>query len=260
MDANPIESRIGLLFVGRAIGTRISRAYIECAMDTLRGLWEFIWQGYNLPFTISLIVCVFLCSLQFLGLAGDDDTNGDLDQDGDIDGHTDGDNDSDGDDFGPFTALLDFIGLGRVPLTVFLLVFTAIFGLTGWITTRYVFGAFAPNTLLTLGMWGGVFLCSGAVTGRVARLLATILPGTTTTAIPRDELVGRVAKVVSPLVDAHYGQVKVRDAAGTLLTLFAITPDNAAPIARESEVILVDFDPQRRVFTVVPLEKNLLED
>jgi membrane protein implicated in regulation of membrane protease activity len=214
-------------------------------MDILSALWAFIWAGYNLPFTIALIVCLFLSGLQFTGLGGDDDS--DLDADGDVDGDADADTDTDADADGdadgtPFTAILDFMGFGRVPLTIFLLLFTMVFGLSGWITTRLI------------------FLWSGFVTGRLARLMAQIIPSTTTTATGRDELVGRVGRVASPQVDTKYGQVKVRDAAGTLLTFFAVTPADELPIARDREVILVDFDPQRKLYTVVPLNNPLLED
>ncbi len=229
-------------------------------MDIVGALWAFVWAGYNLPFTIALIVCVFLSALQFTGIVGDD--NGDLDPDSDIDGDADGDADGDGGlDGNPVTAILDFMGVGRVPLTIFLLLFTMVFGLSGWVTTRLIFGDNpAPFLPLILGVWLTVFIWSGFVTGRLARLMAQLVPSTTTTATQRDQLVGRVGRVASPLVDAKYGQVKVRDAAGTLLTLFAITPADEIPIRRDSEVILVDFDPQRKLYTVVPLAKPLLEE
>lgn len=231
-------------------------------MDILGALWAFVWAGYNLPFTIALIVCVFLSALQFTGAVGDDD--GDLDQDGDTDGDSDGDADAEGDgdlDGNPLTAILDFMGVGRVPLTIFLLLFTMVFGLSGWLSTRLIFGDNpAPFFPLILGVWLAVFVWSGFITGRLARLMAQLVPSTTTTATQRDQLVGRVGRVASPRVDTKYGQVKVRDAAGTLLTLFAVTPADEFPITRDAEVILVEFDPQRKLYTVVPVPKPLLEE
>lgn len=231
-------------------------------MDILRALWAFVWAGYNLPFTIALIVCVFLSGLQFLG-GGDDDGDSDQDSDGDGDGDSDDDSDADGDGDAdnPFTAILDFMGVGRVPMTIFLLLFTMVFGLSGWVSTRLIFGdTLTPFFPFVLGVWLAVFAWSGFITGRLARLMAQFVPSTTTTATQRDQLVGRVARVSSPHVDTKYGQVKVRDAGGTLLTLFAITPADEFPITRDSEVILVEFDPQRKLYTVVPVPKPLLEE
>lgn len=231
-------------------------------MDILSALWAFIWAGYNLPFTIALIVCLFLSGLQFTGLVGDDGGDLDADADADVDSDADTDTDAEADGDGtPLTALLDFMGLGRVPLTIFLLLFTMVFGLSGWISTRLLFGDNpSPFFPLILGVWIAVFVWSSFITGRLARVMAHLIPSTTTTATGRDELVGRVGWVASPHVDTKYGQVKVRDAAGTLLTFFAITPADEPPIARDAEVILVDFDPQRKLYTVVPLNNPLLED
>jgi hypothetical protein len=233
-------------------------------MDTIGALWAFVWSGYNLPFTIALIVCLFLSGLQFVsgGMEdgdSDSDTDTDSDSDGESDNEAEGEGDHDGDN--PITALLDFMGLGRVPLTIFLLLFTMVFGLSGWLTTRFLFpdGA-TPAWLMIAGVRLGVLVWSGFITGRLARLMAQLIPSTTTSATQRDELVGRVARVASPRVDSKYGQVKVRDAAGTLLTLFAVAPPDELSIVRDQEVILVEFDPRRKVYTVVPLEKPLLEE
>lgn len=230
-------------------------------MDILRALWAFVWAGYNLPFTIALIVCVFLSGLQFL--SGGDDGDSDQDSDSDADGDSDSDSDSDGDGEidNPLTAILDFMGVGRVPMTIFLLLFTMVFGLSGWVTTRLLFGDnLSPFFPAILGVWFAVFVWSGFITGRLARLMAQLVPSTSTTATQRDQLVGRVGRVASPRVDTKYGQVKVRDPGGTLLTLFAITPADEFPISRDTEVILVDFDPQRKLYTVVPVPKPLLEE
>jgi hypothetical protein len=58
--------------------------------------------------------------------------------------------------------------------------------------------------------------------------------------------------VISPFVDDKYGQVRVRDQGGTLITVFAVA--HSAPISRSSEVALVSYDTAHKRFTVEKLE------
>lgn len=221
-------------------------------MSGLQELWAFIWGWYNLPFSLSLIVCTFLSLLQFIGWVGDEF---DLDHDADADGDLDHDADADGHGFfGSFTTLTDFLGVGRVPLTLLLLIFSASFGLVGWLLNMaWLEVAGLPASPLLLIVWPVAFALSLLLTSRLGRGIARLLPPLTTTATSKEELVGRVARVISPQVDDSYGQVRLRDAAGTLITVFAVTLRDTSPIARDTEVVLLEFDSQRRRYTVAPL-------
>lgn len=225
-------------------------------MDALRDLWTFIWQWYNLPYTLSLLGTLFLGSLQFLGLADDVGlgADADLEVDGDLDAELDGDADGEA-LFGPVAGLFDLLGVGRVPLTLLLLLLTSTFGFLGWTANQLWLGAGLPALwpFFVTG-WVLVFALALLVTARLGLVVGGLVPPLTTSAATKEQLVGLPARVLSPTVTERYGQVRVRDGAGTLHTVFAVTPRSVPPIERDVDVVLVEFDPQKKLYTVVPLD------
>ncbi|MGB0383386.1 MAG: hypothetical protein ACPGWR_01060 [Ardenticatenaceae bacterium] len=243
-------------------------------MSTLSELWSFIWTWYNLPFTLSIIFSLFLSALQFTGLLGDVvDFDGDVDVDFDADVDVDADLDLDGDmdadavpelvegvggSGGGLRALFDLLGIGRVPLMLLLLLFSATFGLLGWVLSNlWLTTVGSEQWFFFVGLWIVTFVISAVISGRLGGVIAKLVPSISTTAKSNEQLVGKVAKVISPRVNERYGQVRVYDAAGTSLTLFAVIPKNNTPIPRDTEVVLADFDPERKVYTVVKLRDEL---
>jgi len=84
--------------------------------------------------------------------------------------------------------------------------------------------------------------------------LSSIMPAFSSTATSVKRLVSRRGHVVSPQVDEKYGQVKLRDTGGTLITVFAVVDPGKPAILRDTEVILVEYDAAKKVFIVVPSE------
>lgn len=233
-------------------------------MSGLANLWVFIWSWYNLPFTLSIMFCMFLSALQFTGLLGDAfDFDADADMEADFDFDADADADFDGDaniesGGGGLTALLDFLGIRKVPLTVLLLLLSATFGISGWVLSYlWVNYIGLEQTIFFVGIWIAASLIALVFGSRLAVTVARAVPSTSTTATSKEGLVGRLAEVISPQISQSYGQVRVRDAAGTTIILFAVTPKDAKPIPRDRQVVLVDFDPKKRIYTVMPLEDEL---
>lgn len=95
-------------------------------------------------------------------------------------------------------------------------------------------------------------LLSAWITARTAKLIGRAIPAFASTATSAKHLVARRGWVVSAQVDQHYGQVKLRDPGGTLITVFAKVDPDKSPIPRDTEVYLVDYDAARKVYTVVP--------
>jgi membrane protein implicated in regulation of membrane protease activity len=233
--------------------------------------WSFIIAWYNLPFTFLLGTCLILAALQFLGLGGehdgdadvdvDVDVSGDVDVDADLDLDADVDVDLDGDtsidhDVGLDGAsgfslnFLAFLGFGKAPLLVVLLILFGSVGITGWLFNMFAEGFFAsyPPVLLT-AVLPLSFLVGGLLTSRSARFIGRALPPVSTTATRAQALVGRRGTVTSPYVDAKYGLVRLRDAGGTSISIFAVT-DSEPPIERQSEVVLVAYDAAAKRYTV----------
>lgn len=243
--------------------------------------WSFISAWYNLPFTLMLGTCLLLAALQLIGLGGDHDGDADADVDADVDADLDADLDADVDadldadadadldhdldhdvdhdldhdadaDGHALSglALMAYLGMGKAPLMVILVILFGTVGLLGWLLNSLIGGIVTPYpavafaAVLPISLVGGSFVSS-----RTARLIGRALPPISTTATKASALVGRPGVVISPNVDGKYGMVRLRDSGGTMINVFAIT-DGEEPIDRSSEVVLVEYDPQLKRYTV----------
>ncbi|MCI0394092.1 MAG: YqiJ family protein [Chloroflexi bacterium] len=249
----------------------------------LRDAWLFISAWYNLPFTFLLGTCVFLTALQLVGLGGeqdgdldadfDADVDADLDLDADLDADVDADLDLDADadvdvdadaeadldaDHGDFDAdgvpsalaALAYLGVGKAPLMVVLVILFGSIGLAGWFLNSIVEGVLGAYPAVAFAAVLPVALVSGSlVSSRTARLIGRALPPISTTATPARALVGQIGVVTSPAVDEKYGMVRLRDSGGTMISVFAVV-EGEEPIGRASDVVLVDYDPQQKRYTV----------
>jgi hypothetical protein len=128
-------------------------------------MFEIIAAPANLPFSAALLVMLMIGAVEALGL-GASAVHLDL--------HADGGGD-----------LLGWLGVGRVPLLMLLVVFLALFGLAGLAIQQ-----FAGPLPLWIAVPGAV-AAALPLTGLGARGLARIMPGDETTAVSLDDLVGR---------------------------------------------------------------------
>ena len=253
----------------------------------LSSILTFMLAWYNLPFTFLLAVCLLMAALQWIGLGGDHDTDaeaegdldGDLDHDldsdfdhdldhdldseldHDLEGHLDHDAnlgetaDASGSESG--FSILAYLGVGRAPLLVTLLLLFGSVGLTGWIFNGLaisVLGTY-PVPILACALLVSLGLGS-LVSSRIARAIGRTLPPISTTVTSAHAMVGRRGTVISPFVDQRYGMVHLRDSAGTLISVFAIT-QAAQPIRRGEEVILIDYNPDKHLYTVICANQTL---
>lgn len=239
-------------------------------MQALTELWTFVTAWYNLPFSLALLAFLGLSALQFIGLGGEHDADADLDHDLDLDHEVDLDHDLDIDqeadldhdldhdighdvEGGPaWLEMLHFLGVGYAPLTMVLLLLLGSFGLIGWIINRLALDWFPTYPGWALAVVLLVALAMAVwITSRTARLIGRALPSFASSAVSASQLVSRRGWVVSAQVDQSYGQVKIRDSGGTLITVFAKVDPDKPPIPRDSEVYLVDYDAASKVYIVV---------
>lgn len=148
---------------------------------------------------------------------------------------------------------LRFLGVGQAPLTMVLLVLLGGFGILGWIANASVLGIMPkyPAWVLAVVLLLDLFVAAW-FTSRVAVFIGRAVPAFSSTATSVKRLVSRRGHVVSPQVDEKYGQVKVRDTGGTLITVFAVVDPGKPLIPRDTEVVLVEYDEARKVFIAVP--------
>jgi hypothetical protein len=196
-----------------------------------------------------------------LAVEHDADLGHDLDHDVDHDLDHDVGHDAGG--VPAWAGALRFLGVGQAPLTMVLLVLLGGFGILGWVMNALILSV-SPSYLkiswlpawlawLPFVLVLGADLALGAwFTSRVAVFIGRAVPAFSSTATSVKRLVSRRGHVVSPQVDEKYGQVKVRDPGGTLITVFAVVDPGKPPIPRDTEVILVEYDEAKKVFIVVP--------
>lgn len=188
-------------------------------------------EPHNLPFAVALALMVLLAAVQAFGL-------------GDALGEADADAGSVEPD-GATGALAALLGLGRVPLMVWLALFLLIFAAVGVSIQQLaagLLGAPLDRWLAALGAGAAALPATGAL----VRPLANILPGDESTAVPRDALVGlravvqtgtarhgaaARAQVADRYGHLHYVMVEPHDADGALME-----GDTVLLLRREGEI------------------------
>ena len=152
---------------------------------------EIIAAPANLPFSVALLLMLMIGAVEALGLGA---SAAHLDIDSDLDGGGD---------------LLGWLGVGRVPLLMLLVLFLAFFGLVGLAIQQFA----GPLTL-----WIAAPAAAAAalpLTGLGARGLGRIMPGDETTAISLDSLIGRRGTItIGTARRGSPAQARVRDMYG----------------------------------------------
>lgn len=142
-------------------------------------VFEFWLANENLPFAGAGFLLIGLMILQLTG-ASDFAPDLDTDMDGDVDG------------LGAADGVLSFLGLGRLPLMIWLALFLLLFMVIGYagqqITQGLTTGLLSPWLAAPLATLLGI-----PATAILARPLGRVMPKDETTAVSIDSLVGRFA-------------------------------------------------------------------
>lgn len=167
---------------------------------------DVFFTGGYLPFSIAILVFLGLFTIELLLITigvGLSEAAGtvlpDTDMDGDISflGHA-----------------ISFVGFGKVPTTIVLMIIFAVFGVAGTVlqtTWNGLFGfvlpagiAMVPTTLITLGL-----------TRASTSLIARFMPSVTTSAVSERSLIGRVATITYGIAtNKNPAEAEVRDEHG----------------------------------------------
>ena len=182
-------------------------------------------EAYNAPFAIALLLMMVLLVIQVLGVL-DIDLNIDTDGDGAISA-------------GPVDGLLTLLGLGRVPLTVWLVVFLFFFAALGLgIQELATSLAGGPLDAWLAGVLAGA--AAVPVTSIVARPLGRILPQDETSAVGIDTLVGRRANITEGVARAGSpARARVKDIHGQSHYVMVEPHEGASEFRAGDEVLLV---------------------
>lgn len=206
-----------------------------------------LFADYNLPFAIALGLMALLGLLQVIGL-GDFDAAGDVDLDVDVD--------ADPTAAGVGGAITTLLGLGRVPMLVWLVCFLLLFALIGM--SIQVFAQ--QLTGGPLFVWLAALIAGAVsvpVTAGLVRPLGRILPQDETSAVGLGSLVGQRGIITTGHAAAgHPARAKVRDVHGHAHHVM-VEPHEAGSIMHEGdEMLLVRREGQ--TFYGVPLAERKL--
>ena len=176
----------------------------------------FLTPAY-VPFTIAFVVMLGIGLIEAIGLGV-----GHLDLHGGIEAGADGDIHGGG--------LLDWLGLGELPILIWLTSLLACFTVIG-IAVQQTASAMIGGPVPATAAAGGAFVGALLLNTVVANGLARIMPGFETTAISSDELVrlrrtvlegvarrGQPAraKIVDRFGQAHYVMIEPHEDAGSI--------------------------------------------
>jgi len=197
---------------------------------------------HNMPFAAALVLMVLLGVVQVIGI-GDLFGEAGLDADADADG-------------GAADGMVSFLGLGRVPLMIWLVSFLLLFAALG-----VSIQAFAESLLgAPLDRWlAGVLagIAAVPVNALVVRAIGAILPGDETTAVGLDSLVGRRATIVTGRAAAGYpARARAHDRHGQPHYVMVEPHEAGSEIHEGDEVLLVRRE--NETFYGVPLQERKL--
>lgn len=205
-----------------------------------------LFEPYNTPFALALGLMVLLLVLQLVG-AGDFDFDADVDVDADVGDPTSA---------GIGGALVSLLGLGRVPLFVWLVVYLLAFTTIGMSIQALA----ADMTGKPLYEWLAAVIAAGAsipVAAMLARPIGTIMPKDETSAVGLDSLVGRRGTVVTGrATKGSPARTKVHDRHGQAHHVMIEPHEDASEMHEGDEVLLVRREGQ--TFYAVPLAERRL--
>jgi len=207
---------------------------------------EWIQGWYNWPFLLSLFVGLGLATLSVLGFSKDGGV--DLDGDGvpDIGApgrHEPGHLSMEG--FG-------WLGLGKAPLSVLLQTLTLTFGLVGLLVNAFAHDVVGDWDVLAFPLSFGVAAVgSMAATRGVASLFFRFMPPERATGAQPGEFVGKSGKAASGIT-LSFGQVQVEEENSNALLNACVAP-GASEIERGTEVLLVGYDKERRIYLAISI-------
>ena len=190
-------------------------------------------EPHNLPFAIAMGLMVLLALVQVLGL-GDWGVDADLDVDPDIGADADASLQP-----GMVEGLLTLLGVGRVPLTIWLALFLLMFAGIGLSVQELA----TSLTGAPLYSWLAAVIAGAAavpVTGVLARPLGAILPKDHTTAVSTQSLIGRRATITDGVArTGSPARARVRDVHGQAHYVMVEPHEQSSELHSGDEVLLV---------------------
>ncbi len=182
-------------------------------------------KGYNLPFTILLIVIILYWGVALFGIVDIDDAGLDLDG-------VDGDGESSG---GVFSSILKIMGLSDAPLILAISLFTIFIWGYNLIANFYLNSAGETCTaiIIILGSVIGAWITTRLLIQPLKPLMNLIKASE-----PVTEIIGAEGRVISASLDSEFGRVEI-ETEGKNLIVNAVISEGEEPLAKGGRVLVV---------------------
>jgi membrane protein implicated in regulation of membrane protease activity len=194
------------------------------------------------------------------------DADADMDADADADVHADVDADADADadtdteaetvaapGVSLHMAALSWLGVGRVPVSIVLMVLLICWGVIGFLANVLAWPRLGANAYLI--SLPAAIVISIIATRLCVSAVGRWLPTYETYAHRRHELLGCEGEVILP-VDENSGMVSVRDEQGDLFQIHGRTRPGAGALPKGMRVCLTAYNGKSGLYYVVPSEKE----
>jgi membrane protein implicated in regulation of membrane protease activity len=219
----------------------------------------FAW--YNAIFLISISVGLLMIIGSALGAFGHGDVGHDLGHDVSHDaGHDTGhDQDARGRAnaldlnadaaHGIFSWTLSFLGVGRVPFSIILMMLALIFGGTGMSVNYLIMPIIAKSSVFAILSLGIALVATFFLTGALARLVNRLMPSTESYNVSKDSLVGRTGEVVIE-ASSDNGFADVHDRYHGIQRIECRSLNEVLPIG--TEIVVIELREEDKIFIVEP--------
>ncbi len=152
-------------------------------------------------------------------------------------------------------ALLSWLGVGRVPLSIVLMVLLLFWGSIGFMTNILARPQVGDGWHAALASLPAAALGTLLLTRGVVLAMARWVPMNETSARRKHALLGRVGEALYD-IDDKFGLAGVREESGDLYQVPCRIADDVAPIPKGTRVKLVAYGGADGVFYVVPYEQQ----
>jgi hypothetical protein len=251
--------------------------------------WILSWPNmiYVIPFGLALLyLATYTLSGWTFGDADADadheleadhdfDAEHDFDADHDIDADADADTDMDADagadaehevatthDGGhesaggtsPLWTALSFLGVGRIPLSIVLMILLLVWGSVGFMANQISRDVMGETWRVVCWSLPIAAIASVMATNGMSRAINRFMPLNLTFAKRRHELLGSVGEVILP-VNANFGMASVRDEGGDLFQVpCRLETGQSGTVPKGARVKLVAYSANETLFYVRALE------
>lgn len=184
----------------------------------------------------------------------DADVNHDIDADVDHDLVHDTDHDADAHEDGgrlgaASLALLHLVGLGKVPLSLLVMMFLFAWGISGFAATQWLRPFISSGEKIAFYAMPLAAWMAFCVTALGARLFARVFPMNEAPATALNDLVGQRGVAVLP-IDENFGLARIENPKGAAIQVPCRVAPGDAPIAGHASVVVTHFNRQARTFYV----------